>query len=107
MRIKPGQHAVDRVLDQVAVVHRLHVFRAHPLEHVGEQVQQPVGLGARAILREGLGQQAEAESPFNMVGGWPDGQAGGEGSSEQQAGAKLHGGYPLAPWRRYERLPKL
>src|SRR2546429_2363728 len=45
MRIEPGQHAVDRRLDQLAVVGLLHVVRPHPFEHVAEQAQLPVGIG--------------------------------------------------------------
>ena len=45
MRVEPGQHAVDRVLDQLAVVRLLDVVGAHALEHVAEQIELPVGVG--------------------------------------------------------------
>ena len=54
VRVEAGEHAVDGVLDQVAVVHRLDIVGAHPLEHVAEQGQQPVGLGPSAVLRQGV-----------------------------------------------------
>ena len=44
MRVEPGQHAVDRVLDQLAVVDRFDIFGADALEHVAEQVEQPIGI---------------------------------------------------------------
>ena len=52
MRIEPVEHAVDRLLDQLAVVRLLDVVGAHALEHVAEQIELPVGvrggrLGAR------------------------------------------------------------
>src|SRR5262245_29734473 len=61
MRIEPGQHAVDRRLDELAVVGLLHIVGAHPLEHVAEQAELPIGLGggrlrARSIEHDaGLG----------------------------------------------------
>ena len=45
MRVKPGQHAADRGLDQLGVVWLLDVVRAHALEHVAEQIELPVGVG--------------------------------------------------------------
>ena len=52
MRIEPGQHAVDRRFDQLAVVGLLDVVGAHPLEHVAEQVELPVGVrGGRLCAR--------------------------------------------------------
>ena len=54
MRIEPGEHAVDRSFDQLAVVRLLDIFGAHPLEHVAEQVELPVGVG-----RGRLGARAE------------------------------------------------
>ena len=47
MRIEPGQHAVDRQLDQLAVVGLFHVVGAHALEHVAEQAELPIGVGRR------------------------------------------------------------
>ena len=47
MRIEPGQHAVDRRFDQLGVVRLLDVVGAHPLEHVAEQAELPVGVGGR------------------------------------------------------------
>ena len=45
MRVERGQHAVDRGLDQLLVGHIRDVVRAHPFEHVAEQVEQAVGIG--------------------------------------------------------------
>src|SRR6202035_1594257 len=44
MRIEPGQHAVDRRFDELAVVGFLDVIGAHPLEHVAEQIELPVSV---------------------------------------------------------------
>ena len=49
MRIEPGQHAVDRGFDQLAVVRLLDVVGAHALEHVAEQIELPVGVGGRRL----------------------------------------------------------
>ena len=45
MRIEPGQHAVDRRFDQLAVVGFFHIVRPNPFEHIAEQAQLPVGIG--------------------------------------------------------------
>src|SRR5262245_29397211 len=45
MRIEPGQHAVDRRLDELAVIGLLHIVRPNPFEHIAEQAQLPVGIG--------------------------------------------------------------
>ena len=42
MRIEPGEHAIDRRFDELAVVGLLDVIGAHPLEHVAEQIELPV-----------------------------------------------------------------
>src|SRR6266480_1566425 len=62
MRVQPGQHAVDRRFDQLAVIGFLDVVSAHPLEHVAEQAELTIGvvgcrgLGARAVEQDaGLG----------------------------------------------------
>ena len=61
MRIEPGQHAVDRRFDQLAVVGLLHIVGAYSFEHVAEQAELPIGvrgcrLRARAIKHDaGLG----------------------------------------------------
>jgi hypothetical protein len=57
MRIEPGQHAVDRRFDELAVVRLFDIVRPHPLEHIAEQAQLPVGIGggglcARPIERD-------------------------------------------------------
>ncbi len=52
MRIEPGEHAVDRRFDQLGVLGLLDVVGAHPLEHVAEQAELPVGVGgSRACAR--------------------------------------------------------
>ena len=47
MRIEPGQHAVDRRLDELGVVGLLDIVGAHALEHVAEQAELPIGVGGR------------------------------------------------------------
>src|SRR6266571_6508382 len=47
MRIEPGQHAVDRGFDQLAVVRLLDIVGTHPFEHVSEQAELPIGVGRR------------------------------------------------------------
>ena len=49
MRIEPGQHAVDRRFDQLGVVGLLDIVGAHPLEHVAEQAELPIGVGGRRL----------------------------------------------------------
>ena len=44
MRIEPGEHAVDRRLDEFVVVRLFDIVGAHLLEHVAEQVELPVGI---------------------------------------------------------------
>src|SRR5262249_17940753 len=44
MRVEPGQHAVDRRFDELAVVDPLNVVRTHTLEDIAEQVELPVGV---------------------------------------------------------------
>ena len=53
MRVKAGQHALDRVFDRVPVIYRFHIFGAHPFKHIAEQVEQPIGLRPAAFLRPG------------------------------------------------------
>ena len=50
MRIEPGQHAVDRRFDQLAVVRLLDIVGAHALEHVAEQVELAIGVGEAAAF---------------------------------------------------------
>ena len=54
VRVETLQHAVDRVLDHVAVSDGLDIFRADALEHIAEQVEQAIGLRPAAILRQSL-----------------------------------------------------
>ena len=92
MRVEPGEHAVDGVLDQVLVVDRIDVLGAHALEHVAEQRQQPVGVGAAAVLREGgVDAEIEAEMATDLAGGRADHDAGDKGGAEQKASAKAPG----------------
>ena len=51
MRVERGQHAVDRGLDQLALVDLLDILRADPLEDVAEQVELLVD-AAVALLRK-------------------------------------------------------
>ena len=62
VRIEPVEHAVDRVLDELAVVRLLDVVGAHPLEHVAEQIELPVG-----VRRSRLGARAEHASRLRGV----------------------------------------
>ena len=54
MRIKPGEHAVDRGFDQLAVVRLLDVIGAHALENIAEQIELAIG-----IRRRGFGAGAD------------------------------------------------
>src|SRR5262245_56651335 len=45
MRIEPGQHAVDRRFDKLAVVGLLHIVRPQPLEYVAEQAELAISVG--------------------------------------------------------------
>src|SRR6266487_1876964 len=45
MRIEPGQHAVDRRFDELAVVGFFHVVGAHALEYVAGQAELAIGVG--------------------------------------------------------------
>ena len=78
MGVEAREHAVQRVLDQVAVAHRLDIFGAHAAEDVAEQRQQPVGLGAAAI---GLGEGAD-----NGAGHDAGGEGPGDGEGDTQLG---------------------
>ena len=51
MRIERGQHAVDGIFDQLGVIRRLDVIRAHALEYVAEEVELAVGVGVAGIGR--------------------------------------------------------
>jgi hypothetical protein len=51
MRIERGQHAVDRGFDELLVRDALDIVGAHPLEHLAEQVELPVGLRG-LVLRD-------------------------------------------------------
>ena len=57
MRIEPGEHAVDRRLDQLGVVGLVDIVDAHALEDVAEQVDRVVGVGRRG----GVGARTRAE----------------------------------------------
>ncbi|MCY1230927.1 hypothetical protein D9M72_433610 [compost metagenome] len=45
MRIKRGEHAIDGVLDQLVVLRRRHILRAHAFEYVAENCQFAIGRG--------------------------------------------------------------
>ena len=64
MRVERGQHAVDRGLDQLFVAHIGDVIRAHPFEHVAEQVEQAIGLG-RVRLRLALDRSGQKKEGRN------------------------------------------
>ncbi len=51
MRIERGQHAVDRALDQRLVGDVVDIIRAHPFEHIAEQVELFIGLGVIRRVR--------------------------------------------------------
>jgi hypothetical protein len=54
MRIEPGQHAVDRRFDQLAVVGLLHIVCPQPLEHVAEQAELAIGVGVGRLCARPL-----------------------------------------------------
>jgi len=83
--VEAGEHAVDRVLDQVLVVDRVDVVAMHPLQHVAEQGQQAVGVRPAA----GFGKSTDDTKPrAKQPGEWHDRHAGKESGSDQQAGAE-------------------
>src|SRR5579863_9879627 len=47
MRVEPGEHAVDRRFDELAVIGLLDVVGTHALEYVAEQVELPVSIRCR------------------------------------------------------------
>jgi hypothetical protein len=82
MRVQAREHAVQRVLDQLAVAHGLDVFGAHPAEDVAEQGQQAIGFGAAAI---GLGEGRDDGHADQRRGD----EAGGEGARDGGGGPDL------------------
>jgi hypothetical protein len=61
------------------------VFRAHALEHVAEQGEQPVGVGAVRCPGPEAGEaETVAEMAADQAGGGTDDDAGHEGGAEQQ-----------------------
>ncbi len=52
MRIKARQHAVDCVFDQFFIINWIDIFRTRPLQHISENFQQLVHIGATAVLRK-------------------------------------------------------
>ncbi len=91
MRVEAGQHAVDRVFDQVLVIDRIHVFRADPLHDVAKHLQHLIHIGAAAVLGEGDAQRSQAGTK---------GGAGQEGSPNQQTiaprpAAEIHAFFPF------------
>ena len=54
MRVEGGQHAVDGRLDQLLIVGLVDILGAHPLEHVAEDRQLTIGIGAGRIGDAGI-----------------------------------------------------
>ena len=52
VRIKAGQHAVDRIFHQFLVGDRIDVLVTHPLEYIAKQREQPVDSGPIGFLGE-------------------------------------------------------
>ena len=105
MRIEPGQHAVQRLLDQLLVGHRLHVFGAHPLEHVAEQRQPAIRVGAVRRAVGSLRQRGlDAKLRGQPMGRGNRRDAGQEGGAEQQASAGAPGENPFDLSSRATRL---
>ena len=50
MRIERGDHAVDGAFDQLGIVGLLDIAALDPLEHVAEQIELGIGVGARRGL---------------------------------------------------------
>ena len=91
VRIEPGEHAVDGVLDQVLVVDRIDIFRAHPLHDVAEHLQHLIHVGAAAVLGERTAQRPQTG---------PNSGAGEEGGPNQQTiaprpAAEIHAFFPF------------
>ena len=62
MRIEAGDHALDRGVDQFAVLHRAHIIGAHPLEGVGEQIEALIGAHVAGAFRFRQDTQRDAKS---------------------------------------------
>src|SRR5262249_15957320 len=58
MRIEPGQHAVDRRFDELAVIGFFHVVGAHALEYVAEQAELAIGVGGGRLCARPIEQDA-------------------------------------------------
>ena len=91
VRIETGQHAVDRVLDQVLVIDRIDVFGADALHHVAEHLQHLVHVGVAAVLGERAVQRPQARTERG---------AGHESGADQQAiapmpSAEIHAIFPF------------
>ena len=91
MRIKPGQHAVDRVFDQILVIHRINVLRAHALNDVTEDLEHLIHISVAAVLGKGATQVSKARAHRDTAD---------EGRSDQQAiaplpNAKIHAFFPF------------
>jgi hypothetical protein len=84
VRVKPGEHAVERVLDKIAVIDRIDVFRAHPLEHVAEQVEQLIGFDVSAVLGPRRGEQGNAQMPGQQARRRAECRAGHKRGAQQQ-----------------------
>ena len=53
MRIQRGNHAVDRALDQLGVIGLFDVAGPDPFEHLAEQIELRIGVGAGRCLGRG------------------------------------------------------
>ena len=89
VRVEAGDHAVERVVDQFAVVHGGDVVGADLFEDVAEESEQVVGvlvLGS-SVVGEGCG---EVQRWGDAVHDRARDNAGDEGASEQQASTSCH-----------------
>ncbi len=91
--VEAGEHAVQRVLDQVAVLDRLDVVGADLLEYVAEQGQQMVGV--RPVGRALIGmRRGDAQCRGKLAQRRAGEKAGGEGGTEEKAGTEFHSACP-------------
>ena len=88
MRIKRGDHAVDRALDQLGVVGLLDVVGPDALEHLAKQIEVRIGVGTG----HGLGRRDQLRA---LRPGKEKGQADTCGRAEEKHGILAHG------WRTF------
>ena len=89
MRIKAGQHAIKRVLDQGFVGDRIDVIEAHTLEHIAKQSEQPVCIRpVTDLVGNGLSAEGDPTILSNPGKYWASCYTSQKDSAERQGGAE-------------------